>query len=330
MMEPRLNTKRILIFLAFVFGISWAATLAFYLTGGMDNRVIRPDLAAVLWNYVFVVPAPALANVATRLITREGWRHLWLRPRFRRGWPFYLAVSLLPLLAAIVGSLAYCLFFPQSFDPSLSAARKDTSVPFPVAGIANPWMLMLSYALQYTILQGLLGGVISIGEEFGWRAYLLQRLTDRFRGANDAGIRTDGADGAAARKAALLVGAIWSVWHWPGLLIMMKLDPVTSVLYLLVYLVSTCSLSVLLSWATLRSGSVWPAALGHAAAIGAVRVGAAVLKGELDLLLGPGGLIGGIGFIVLALVLLFVRGAFAGQQKTPSESVPAVAITSPG
>ena len=94
------------------------------------------------------------------------------RPNFRRGWRFYLAAWLLPLLAVIVGAAIYYLLFPQSFDPNLSAARND-AIPFSVAGIANPWMVMLSYTLQYMIIDGLLLSVLAMGEEFGWRGYLL-------------------------------------------------------------------------------------------------------------------------------------------------------------
>jgi len=318
-MDTHLNTKRILIFLAFAFGIPWAAALAISQTSVMENNPVQ---AVTLANYIFI-STPVLANVATRLITREGWGHLWLRPNFRRSWRFYLAVWLLPLLAALVGSLAYHLLFPQSFDPNVTGARNQLA-GLPIAAEPNPWKVMLFFTPYVMIVQGLIGGVISIGEEFGWRAYLLQRLVDRFRGANDAGIRADGADGAAARKAALLVGVIWGVWHWPGLFISIEFDSVTSFLFPLVYLVSTCSLGVLLSWATLRSGSVWPAALGHAAALGAMGVVGSVLQGRPDLLLGPQGLIGGIGFIILALVLLFNRRAFAGEQEAGSEKEQAV------
>lgn len=321
-MVTQMNTKRILIFLAFAFGISWTGTLAFYLTGGMDNRVISPDLAPLVWNYLFVVPAPALANMATRLITREGWGHLWLWPKFRRGWKFYLAVWLLPLLAAIFGSLAYLLLFPQSFDPDFTGVRNQLT-GLPIASDPNPWKVMLFFTPYVMIIQGLAGGMIANLEEFGWRAYLLQRLMNWFKGENNTGVRAYGADRAAACKAALLVGVIWSVWHWPGILMTMKLGLVTSILYLLVYLMSTCALSVLLSWATLRSGSVWPAALGHAAYLGAMMVATSVLRDTPDPLLGPG-LIGGIGFIILALVLLFNRKAFAGEAAAQPESTPVV------
>jgi hypothetical protein len=79
----------------------------------MENN---PIMAVTVANYIFI-STPALANVATRLITKEGWGHLWLRPNFRRGWRFYLGVWLLPLLAVMVGGAIFYLLFPQSFDP---------------------------------------------------------------------------------------------------------------------------------------------------------------------------------------------------------------------
>jgi membrane protease YdiL (CAAX protease family) len=288
MMDTQLNTKRILIFLAFSFGIAWAASLAFYLTVG------REDLG----------------------------KAITLKPNFRRGWRFYLAVWLLPLLVMIPGAVAYYLIFPQSFDPNLSAARND-AIPFPVAGIANPWVVMLSYTLQYMIIQGLFIGVIAIGEEFGWRAYLLQRLIDRFSSAGNANAA------ASARKAALLVGVIWGVWHSPAFLMQWEAYnpfPGAFFLYMLLYVVGTCWLSVLLSWATLRSGSVWPACIGHTTIIGVSWVSMAALKGPPNLLLAPhpDGLIGNLGFLVLTLVLLFSRRAFAEGKESGSERSQAV------
>jgi hypothetical protein len=114
------NTKRILIFLAFAFGIPWAAALVISLSSMMVNN---PTQAGALANYIFI-STPWLANIATRLVTREGWGNLWLRPNFRRSRWFYLAVWLLPLLATIVGEAFFYLLFPQSFDPNLSVVQK--------------------------------------------------------------------------------------------------------------------------------------------------------------------------------------------------------------
>jgi membrane protease YdiL (CAAX protease family) len=326
MMDSQLNTKRILIFLALAIGIPWTAALALYLTVGATDLI----MAATVANLIFV-STPALANVATRLITREGWGHLWLWPNFRRGWPFYLAAVLLPFLAAVVGGTIFYLVLPGSFDPGLGEVRKLYAA-YSVASETNPWMALLFITLQASIRWLLQNGLLSIGEEFGWRAYLLPKLMERFASAQDPA-HAGGSNAAGARKAALLIGVIWGVWHWPWVFLSMKYTPGQPILYPLVYLVSTCSLSVLLSWVTLRSGSVWPAAVGHGLLrLYAGLVGFYMLKGPANMLLGPGadGLIGGMGYLVLALVLLFSRKAFAGEQEAHPERAPAVAIANPG
>jgi membrane protease YdiL (CAAX protease family) len=330
MMDTQLNTKRIWIFLAFAFGIPWIALLVIYLTFRTGDLIKVGAIAGLLFG-----TTPALANVATRLITKEGWKPLWLRPNFRCGWRFYLAACLLPLLAVIVGGGIFFLFFPQSFDPSLSQVReKFASNPF----LANHlWAGMLVNTLT-NMLIGLVLGLFYFGEEFGWRAYLLPRLMERFTGAETgsaplADPAQAGRYAAGARKAALLVGLIWGVWHWPGQFLSMKVDPTMPLPYPLVFLVSTCSLSVLLCWVTLRSGSVWPASIGHGVINQISVLAKLMMKGPANLLLGPGssGLIGGLGYIVLALALLISRKAFTKEEKRAgSEITRAVAITNHG
>ena len=323
-MVTQLNTKRILIFLAFAIGIPWASALVIYLSRVMENN---PVMAVTVANYIFV-STPLLANVATRLTTKEGWGHLWLRPNFRRGWRFYLGVWLLPLLAVMVGGAIFYLLFPQSFDPNLGEVRKlFASSP---SAAANPWMGMLFITIQVMILAVPINSVLSIGEEFGWRAYLLPKLMERFAGAERASASAEdpayggGLYAAGARKAALLVGVVHGVWHWP----LFFLGAMYGFPYpnLVLYLIFTCSLSALLSWGTLRSGSVWPASVGNGAVNATAGLAGYLLKGPANLLLGPlpGSLIGSLGYFILALVLLFSRRAFTGAKEAGPESVQAL------
>ncbi|HSV85972.1 MAG TPA: CPBP family glutamic-type intramembrane protease, partial [Levilinea sp.] len=66
---------------------------------------------------------------------------------------------------------------------------------------------------------------------------------------------------------------------------------------------------VFLSWATLRSGSVWPSVIGHAAinGIAGIAIIPQVLGVEPNLVLGPypSGFLGSIGFTLVALGILF-------------------------
>jgi len=242
-----------------------------------------------------------------------------------------LAAWLLPFLAAIVGGAIYYLVFPQSFDPTLEAARKAiASIPALVA--ASSWTLMLVIMLNVLIVGLVLYGVISIGEEFGWRGYLLPKLVEHFTGAERAYASAEdpvpaGLYAAGARKASLLIGVIWGVWHWPGIFLSMKADPEIPLLYPLVFLVGICSLSVLLSWVTLRSGSVWPASLGHGMYNASLGLSWNVLNGLPNPLRGqqPSGLIGVLGYLALARVLYFNRKAFAGEKAADPERERAVA-----
>lgn len=321
-MDIRLNTKRIVIFVAFAFGITWAGSLALYLTVGKDDLF----MAGFLANWIFTLWSPALANVATRLITKEGRGRLMLRPKFRRGWRFYLAAWLLPPLATSVGVAVYYLLFPQFFDPGLSEMRKLFAASPPLAtwaAAADPWVILLALALLLVMIYVPIFTLLSFGEEFGWRAYLLPKLVAHFAGASVEDSTPAGRRYAAAVcKAALLVGVIWGVWHWPGRLLFNGMP----ILHLLLDLVPMCSLSLLLAWVTLRSGSMWPAAVGHSAYNQALGLPIYSVKGPANPLLGPGpgGLIGSIGYIILALVLLFSRRAFAGGKEAGSEKEPAV------
>ena len=88
----------------------------------------------------------------------------------------------------------------------------------------------------------------ALGEELGWRGFLVPKL----------------AEGWSFTTTALVSGAIWAVWHMP-LIIFAGYNGGTTVLYSIVcFVVMVLGISVPLAWIRLRSGSVWPAALFHA------------------------------------------------------------------
>lgn len=315
-MDAQLNTRRILIFLAIAVGVPWAADLVIYLSGALQDNA---PLWATVANYI-AISTPALAAIATRLITREGWADLWLRPNFRRGWRFYLAAWLLPLLAVIAGGALFFLLFPQAFDPGLGEVRKLFAVNPAIA--EAPWMGLVTLVVQIMLITVFINGIVSIGEEFGWRAYLFPRLMAAFDSGPARG-------GSAARKAALLVGVFHGVWHFP--LFALAAFAGTPPPNLLAYVVFTSAMSVLLCWVTLRSGSVWPASVGHGMVNATSILPPLVAQGSALALLGPSptGLIAGMGYIVLALVLLFNRKAFSGKEAAGQAVVPAAGQVSP-
>ena len=307
-MTSSLDKKRILIFLAFAFGIAWAAGLVIALTGGIaGSPVLVPGLPytlALVLMAVAYMGAPAIAHVLTRVFTREGWQNVGLRPNLRRGWPFWLAAWFLPAVFTILGAGVYFLVFPQNFDPNFTYVRQLLSSAGAAGAAITPVQYFLIQAVQAVLISPLVNGLFTFGEEFGWRAYLLPKLMP-----------------LGGRRAVLLSGVIWGVWHWP--LIAMGHN------YGLDYpgfpwpgmgmmVVMCIGLGIFLSWVTLRGGSVWPAVIGHAAVNGISALAMLVtVIGAGNPLIGPQptGILGMAAWIVAAVIIFASRTGLKGEER---------------
>jgi membrane protease YdiL (CAAX protease family) len=309
-MHTVIQKKRIWIYLAFAFGISWATGGIIYLTGGLQNsptfsiggRSLTLAWVLLATAYMF---GPAIANVLTRLATKEGTAELSLEPKFDRGrWVQWLLAWFLPGLLTVLGLVIFFLILPQHYDPTLGALSQQMEA-VGVSGVANPWLVVVVQGLQALLLAPLLNAVSTFGEEFGWRGYLQPKLMP-----------------LGPRKAILLAGVIWGIWHWPLILMGHNygldyfgapfLGPLAMVWFTVVF-------GVLLGWLTIRAGSVWPAVIAHSALNGIAAIGILLAQGNPSSLLGPAptGLIGGLGFTLAAILILTLPGSL---PKTMSES----------
>ena len=296
-----MDWKRIWIFLAFAFGIAWAVALVVALTGGFENSPPLAPGSSITVAIVLVASiymwAPALANILTRVITGEGFVNTWLRPKFRKGWPYWLLAWFLPAILTVLGGAVFFLLFPDTFDRNMDAI----TLSMPAGLNMNKWAFFGLMTLQAAIISPLVNSIATFGEEFGWRGYLLQKLLP-----------------LGKRRALLLLGVIWGAWHWPltaqghnygleyagfpwlGMLMMVWF---------------TTGLGIIFSWMTLRGRSVWPAVIGHAAVNGIGGLALILARGQPNLLLGPSpvGIIGGIFFTLFAAWILLSPKALPEQ-----------------
>jgi len=288
-----IQKRNLFVFLAVAFSIAWLCALVIALTGGLVNSPeIIPGsgltLALVLLASVYMA-APALANVLTRLITHEGWSNTMLKPRVKQGWPYWLIGWFGPGVFTILGAVLFFLLFPSFFDGTLAMlttllSKSDLQLD-PITYVAGNVLLAFLAA-------PLLNLVATLGEEFGWRAYLLPKLAN-----------------LGKRKALLLSGLIWGVWHWPVILMGHNYGlgywgyPWSG---LLVTLAVFVPFGVFIGWVSQRGGSVWPAVFAHGALNGMAGIGLLFVKGNFPTLLGPSpaGIIGCVPFSIVALVIL--------------------------
>ncbi|MGI6740494.1 MAG: CPBP family intramembrane glutamic endopeptidase [Brevefilum sp.] len=311
-MINKTDKKRITLFLAFAFGISWATALVIFITGGLENSPsfdvggIQISLAYILLATVFMF-GPAIANVLTRVLTREGKSNLLLKPLFdQRRWIYYLSAWVLPGLLIILGMVAFFVLFPGYFDRDLSMLTEQLQAVDSTSNI-SPWLIIIVQTLQAILIAPILNAVSTFGEEFGWRGYLQPKLMP-----------------IGGRKAVLLTGVIWGIWHWPVILMGHNygtdyfgapfLGPLAMVWF-------TLTLSVIMGWLTIKANSVWPAVITHGALNGIAGLGILLVKGSPSTLLGPTpvGVIGGLGLTLAAALILFQPGALSPQQSKPLE-----------
>jgi len=301
------SKKRVIIFLAFAFGFAWSTSLVIYLMGGLENSPtyyilgVQVSLALILLSTVFMF-APAIANVLTRILTREGQTELQLKPHLKGGrWKYYLAAWFLPGFLTIFGAVIFFLLFPKYFDANLSTLMDQISGMEGINAI-SPWVIVVIQTAQALLIAPILNAIPCFGEEFGWRGYLQPKLMP-----------------LGARKAILLTGVIWGVWHWPLILMGYNygktyfsaplLGPVAMVWF-------TTTLSAIFGWVTIRAENVWPAVIAHGALNGIASIGILFTLGNPDPLLGPTpvGIIGGLGLTMAAVLIFFLPNAFKPKR----------------
>ena len=290
-MKSSLELKRIWVFLAFAFGITWTVDLVIYLTGGLTKFSILSLTGALM---VVSMAAPALAHLLTRWITKEGWKDLFLKPHFKQVKRYWLVSWLGTPLLVLVGLGIYFVIFPKYFDPTLAAVSnllaqtaQNTGKPIPL----SPAIFLVVQIIQATLIGPIVNSLAVLGEEFGWRAYLLPRLMP-----------------LGGRKAMLLMGLIWGIWHWPVIFMGYEYGlsyPGAPWLGPIVFIWFTFIFGVYVSWLTLKANNVWPAVVAHGSINGIAALAIYLTTGQPNPLLGPAvvGLLGSIPFTLLALWL---------------------------
>ena len=289
------DLKCILIYIGITFGLTWAycLTIVYPVANGTSLSgvpAITTQLAVAATMFI-----PATGVLLTRLITKERFMDSWLRPRLKGHLKHYLLAWFGPAVLTFAGMGIYFLFFPSAFDPDcgyMKLTMKAAGMPYEAQAVPMN-LLMLIQIVQAVFLAPALNFVTCFGEEWGWRGYLLPKVSKHF----------------STVPTLLITGIIWGLWHAPLTIIGHNYGlgywgfPFTGIAMMCLFCIT---LGIFLSFVTLKTGSCIPAILGHGAINGIAAIGIYFTFDGGNPFVGPAptGIIGMIPFMIVALFMV--------------------------
>lgn len=190
-----------------------------------------------------VMWCPGLAALVTckylgRDVSSLGWK--WGKTRYQ------VICYLIPL---VYGTVIYAFvwltglggFYNKEFEDRFS---KDFGLgPMPA------WASIVLYVFFTATTRVIEDCATVLGEEIGWRGFLVPELAKRYSFA----------------ATAMISGFIWAIWHYP-LLLLADYNPRVPVWYYLpLFTLLLPLMSFVWTWMRLKSGSLWPGVVLHAA-----------------------------------------------------------------
>ena len=199
--------------------------------GGSDGGLF---VFAIMW-------CPALATLVTCLLLGRRFRSLAWR------WPDGRYVALGYLLPLVYGLIAYSMVWALGFGRWNPEFVGETTRNFALQGMPH-WMSFGLYLLLTASVGVIRSLALALGEEIGWRGFLVPELAKQM----------------SFTRLSFLSGAIWAAWHVPDILFFDFRPEVSRWYVLACFTALVISIGFIFNWITLKSGSLWPAALLHA------------------------------------------------------------------
>ncbi|MGK0714982.1 CPBP family intramembrane glutamic endopeptidase [Leucobacter sp. W1153] len=318
----RVPWREVTVFVAIAMALAWLVVSPIWLLGG----TAAPELGLLI--QLLGIPmmfTPAIATLVVLFVMKvpraERLRFLgmWpLRPAKRVVWFMVAAVFAPPVLVAAVvfvsaalGWLPLDLIGFSGFTAMLEAQM--ASLDPEVLDALPPVSLLVAIQILTIPLGALLNSVFAFGEEIGWRGWLLPALLP-----------------LGTWPALLISGVIWGLWHSP--LILLGYNFGFTDWRGVVLMTGGCvAWGVVFGWARLRSGSVWPAVIGHGALNAAAGLGLLLVAAGHEPQMWLAGPLGIVAWAVITLVVvaLALTGQFGRQPELAPKRVQATIPTAP-
>jgi len=182
---------------------------------------------------------PGIAAIVATLTSGGSFRDLNLRRLGPKR--FYLWAWLLFPILTIVSSVVTVLFGIGEFDSNFTMINDM----LPASETLNPTLIVAAQIGAALTIATLFNTFFAMGEELGWRGFLLQKLLP-----------------LGQWKAILISNIIWGLWHAPAIVQGLNYPgyPIAGIFMMVVF---SLLLGTIFSWLYLNTKSPWTPALAH-------------------------------------------------------------------
>ena len=289
-----INRKALVSYLILSFSLAWIFFLLPLAFGEVGSQS-RQAATTILFALAMWMPGIS-AIVVTLFVKREKFSSLNLNRLGPKRYYFW-AWLLFPVLGILTGILTL-VFGAGQLDLEFSMI-KQAAAQMPGAEQVAPGLIVAGQILAALTLAPLFNTLFALGEELGWRGFLLPELLPM-----------------GQWKAVLISGVIWGLWHAPAIWQGLNYPTVNPWLGVLMMVAFTVLTGTILSWLYLETRSPWAPALGHGALNAVASLPMLFLVG-VDISIG-GTIASVIGWLSLALFVgwLFLTKRFPVQKPS--------------
>jgi len=232
--------KSLIWYITISFSLAWILFVLPKLVGTTNTTTIAA-ISTICWTAAMWAPGLA-ALFTTHYVDRQPLSVLNLRRLGEKR--VYLWAWLLPLVFTFITGLLTWALGLGKLDLEFSQIREAMSQTSGGSSISPVLVITLQALLALTIAP-LFNTLFTLGEELGWRGYLLPKMMH-----------------TGQWRAILYTGVIWGVWHAPVILQGHNYpgQPVLGVFLMIGFCIL---LGTILGWLYLRTKSPWAPALAH-------------------------------------------------------------------
>lgn len=235
-----MERKSLAWFLGIAFLFSWPLFLVPLLFQEMDPTNLKL-MTQGLWAVAMWGPGIA-AIITTVFIAKQPFKNLRLNTLGPKR--FYLWAWSLPIGLTLIGGLITLIFGAAKLDLNFTMIREAMSSA--ASGNSVPAEKVVAIQILFALtLAPFINMLFALGEELGWRGFLLPHLMP-----------------LGQWKAILISGIIWGVWHAPAIAQGLNYPgyPILGIFMMIIFCVL---LGTILSWLYLNTRSPWAPALAH-------------------------------------------------------------------